>query len=146
MFGVLVGRAYRGRGSDMVCTLYRPARAARLAAAKAHNRRVARALAAAMARYLNGAETARALACGALTTITAHMAALGADEETRRRFGSTAGKRVKAAYRARTGHDPVQVWTVRNDRRIQVYAYAPTDPSLSVGLGSYERTAHLIAA
>ncbi|WP_040793220.1 hypothetical protein [Nocardia paucivorans] len=129
----------------MICTLYRPARAARLAAAKAHLRRVARIQAAAITRFRNGAAVARALAGGLLVTITAHMSALGADAEMCRRFGSHAGKRVKAAFRARTGRDPVQVWTVRAGRLIQVCAYEPSDPSLAAGLAGYARTAHLVA-
>ncbi|MFI5721141.1 hypothetical protein [Nocardia sp. NPDC051750] len=141
------GRGPLGKGfSIMIRTFYRPARAAVLAAAKAHRQRVKGALAGALVRYRNGAEVTGALASGRLVTVTVHMAALGADEETCRRFGSHAGKRIKAAFRARTGGDPVRVWTVRNGRAIEVCAYAADDPALSAGLGDYARTAYLVAA
>lgn len=128
----------------MIHTLYRPIRTARLTAAKTHRRRVARALAPALARYRNGTHITRALSTNTLTTITKHMATLGADTNTQHRFASHAGKHVKAAYKAHHGHDPLQIWTVRNGRLITVHAYTHHEPALTTGLSQYNRTAHLI--
>ncbi|WP_068059237.1 hypothetical protein [Nocardia xishanensis] len=130
----------------MIRTTYSEARAQRRATAKALRARVRRLLAQAVVRFLNGADITAAITRGALVTITAHMRTLGADEELVRRFGSHAGKKVKAAHIALTGVDPQRVWTVRNDRPIEVFAYSPTDSSLTEGLRAYPRTAHLVAA
>ncbi len=126
----------------MATTLYRPARAARIAAFRALRNRIASAI----VRFRNGAAVSASIASGALVTIGAHLINLGADEDFRCRYASHAGKKVKAAFIAATGVDPQQIWTVKNDRAIQVYAYNPADPALSAGLAAYGRTAHLIAA
>jgi hypothetical protein len=127
---------------DMIRTTYSATRAQRRAAAKTLRGRIA----AAIVRFRNGAAVTAALADGALVTITQAMTRLGADADLCRRFGSHAGKKVKAAFIALTGTDPQQVWTVRNNRPIQVFAYSPTDPALTAGFRAYARTAHLIAA
>lgn len=130
----------------MIRTTYSEARANRRAAAKALRTRVRRLLAAAIVRFRNGADITAAIAGGALVTVGAHMRALGADEELARRFASHAGKKVKAAYETLHDAEPLRVWTVRNDRPIEVHAYAPTELALRLGLAAYNRTAHLVAA
>jgi hypothetical protein len=126
----------------MIRTTYNQARADRRTAFRAIRARIT----AAIVRFRNGAQVTAAIASGALVTIGAHLSALGADEDFRRRYASQAGKKVKAAYIALTGVAPQQIWTVKNDRAIQVFAYSPTDPALTAGLAAYQRTAHLIAA
>lgn len=122
------------------------ATAARTIARRARNH-VRRALAPQIVAHRNGPIITDAIATGELVTITRHLTALGADPEFARRYGSPAGVKVAKAYRARTGRDPLQVWTVAaNGYPIQVKAYLVTDPALSAGLSGYQRTAHLVAA
>lgn len=130
----------------MTVTIYRPARAARLAAVKAHVRRVRRLLSAAVARFLNGPQITEALNTGRLVTVSNHMTGLGADSDQVRRYSSPAGKKVKAAFLGLYGIEPGKVWVVRNGRPVHVYAYSPTDPALTDGLAGYARTAHLVRA
>lgn len=133
----------------MTRTTYNPVRAARRAALHTLRARIAAARLAfvtAIVTRRNGAAKTSLLASGALVTVTAYMTRLGADTETMRRYGSHAGKKVKAAFIAATGRDPLQVWTVRNNMPIRVCAYPAIDPALNAGLGAYNRTAHLVAA
>ncbi|MGW5514619.1 hypothetical protein [Nocardia africana] len=117
------------------------------AAAKVIRVRAARLLAPTIVRRRNGKAIAAAVDSGALVTVTGHLAALGASEDTLRRYSSHAGKKIAAAHRARTGRAPLRIWTVAaNGHPIRVYAYSPADPALSEGLRAYPRTSHLIAA
>ncbi|WP_067671764.1 hypothetical protein [Nocardia miyunensis] len=130
----------------MRSTIYNPAQAARVADAKAIRRRVRALQAPALARFNNGPQVAAELATGTIATIGNHMLRFGADSELCRRYASQAGKRVKAAYMARTGTAPRKVWTVRNGRAIEVFAYAADDAAVAAGFASYAQTAHLVAA
>ncbi|WP_280502048.1 hypothetical protein [Nocardia farcinica] len=130
----------------MITTTYSPARAARKAAAKALRRRVRALIAPALARFLNGSARTQFLNSGQLVTISTALANLGADADLIRRYASHAGKKVKAAFKAATGRDPLTVWTVRNGRAIEVAAYPAKDRAIREGLAAYSRTAHLIPA
>ncbi|MFD3426101.1 hypothetical protein [Nocardia fluminea] len=95
----------------------------------------------------NGPTLTAAIHNGDLVTIGAHLTTLGADTDTVRRYGSTLGKKVKAAHLALTGRTPMQVWTVGpHGYPIQVSVYSPADPSLTEGVTGYDRTAHLVNA
>jgi hypothetical protein len=120
-----------------------------IARAAAHTIRVraTRLFAPMIVRHRNGKAIAAAVDSGALVTVTGHLTTLGASEDTVRRYGSHAGKKIAAAHRARTGRAPLRIWIVAaNGHPIRVYAYSPADPALSEGLRAYPRTAHLIAA
>ncbi|MFD3594337.1 hypothetical protein ACFWU5_16560 [Nocardia sp. NPDC058640] len=117
-------------------TLYTRSRAARIAAARIIRTRIG----AALDTFLN-----RALRARGLVTISQVLADLGADADLVRRYASHAGKKVKAAYLAAHGREPVQVWKVVTGRPRQVLAYNPTEPVIRDGLAAYQRTAHLVA-
>lgn len=109
--------------------------------------RFVKAAAPAIVAYRNGATTREAVRSGELVTVTTHLAAIGADEDTQRRYGSHAGKKIKAAYIARTGVEPRRIWTVSSwGYPIEVCAYLADDPALNAGVRAYPRVAHLVAA
>lgn len=113
---------------------------------RAHKRGTRR-LAPRLVALRNGPTIADALTAGDLVTITTHLAALGADEDTVRRYAGTLGKRVKDSHQAATGRTPMQVWAVGpHGYPIEVAAYSPADPALNAATAGYERTAHLVTA
>ncbi|RJO71403.1 hypothetical protein D5S18_24845 [Nocardia panacis] len=117
------------------------------AAAKAIRSRITQLAAPLIVRHRNGNVITAAIADGKLITVTAHLAVLGASDDTQHRYGSHAGKKIAAAHRARTGRAPLRIWTIASTGYpIHVYAYSPADPALAEGLRAYPRTAHLIAA
>lgn len=109
--------------------------------------RITKAAAPAIVAYRNGATTTKAVKSGELVTVTTHLATLGADDDTQRRYGSHAGKKIKAAYIARTGVQPRRIWTLSGSGYpIEVYAYTRNDQALTDGIAAYGRVAHLVAA
>lgn len=134
----------------MTTTTYTRSRAARLAAARMIRTRLLGARAVRLARALrelNGFWMSDLLDKGEFVTVTGVLAGLGADTELIRKFGSWAGKKIKAAYLAAyDGREPVQVWKVIKGRPTQVLAYLADEPAIRDGLAAYNRTAHLVAA
>lgn len=116
-------------------------------AAKVIRKRIVRAAAPVIVNRRNGTATTQAIRSGELVTVGAHLTNLGADDDTRRRYSSHAGKKVRAAFETRTGMEPRRIWTVSAaGYPIEVFAYPATDPALTAGVRAYARTAHLIAA
>ncbi|MEV6219899.1 hypothetical protein [Nocardia sp. NPDC051833] len=134
----------------MTTTLYTRPRAARLAAARIIRERLVAAKTVALVRSLralNGFWMTDLLDKGEFVTVTTALTNLGADADTIRRYGSWAGKKIKAAYEdAYEGREPVQVWKYLKGEFRQVYAYRSTEPVINDGLAAYPRTAHLVAA
>lgn len=134
----------------MINTLYSRPRAARLAAARIIRTRIADAQAVRLVRALrslNGYIVTEMLDRGDLVTVSAALAALGADADTIRRYSSHAGKAIKRAYLAAyDGREPVTVWKFVHDRPRKVLAYTANEPVIREGLAAYQRTAHLVAA
>lgn len=79
-------------------------------------------------------------------TAAQYLASLGADSETIRRFASSFGRKVAAAYRSATGQEPVQSgWAVAHHRLIPVYAYGRDQAALLADTArSYKPTAALV--
>ncbi len=134
----------------MTTTTYTRTRAARLAAARIIRERLVAAKTVALVRALrslNGIWVTGLLDRGEFVTVTQVLAGLGADAELIRRFGSWAGKKIKAAYIAlHDGREPVQVWKAIKGKPTQVLAYTADEPAIRDGLAAYGRTAHLVAA
>jgi len=106
-----------------------------------------RAVSAAVVAHRNGPTVIDALAGGELVTVSTYLAQLGADADLTRRYGPTLGKHAKAAHKAATGRDPLQVWVVGpHGHPITVAAYSPADPALTGATANYNRTAHLVNA
>lgn len=103
--------------------------------------RVARA-----ARYtaLNG-PLAHQLAAGQLIQASTYLRALGLEEWAVRSCRSHYGKKVKAAFRAATGHDPLMAWVLVDDRWMRVCVYRPQDPALAAAVRAYARLADIVA-
>lgn len=77
-------------------------------------------------------------------TVDAFMKALGADDDTIRRYASAFGRKVAQAYRSATGQEPVQSgWAVAHHRLIPVYAYGRDQADL---LATVARGYHVTAA
>lgn len=106
-----------------------------------------RRFAAQIVAHRNGEIITTAIQTGELVTTTGHLTTLGVDAEFSRRFGSVVGRKFAAAYRTRTGTEPLRAWTVAsNGYPILVAVYLAADPALTEGLAAYDRTKHLVAA
>ena len=97
------------------------------------------------ARYtaLNGPLAAQ-LAAGQLIQASTHLRALGLNEQGVRSTRSHYGKKVKAAFQAATGRDPLMAWALVDDHWRRVCVYHPGDPALAAGVAAYPRLAALI--
>lgn len=134
----------------MTVTTYTRTRAARVAAARIIRERLVAAKTVALVRSLralNGFWVSDLLDKGEFVTVSQVLDNLGADAELIRRFGSWAGKKIKAAYvDAYDGREPIEVWKFLKGEFRQVCAYRNDEPVIREGLAAYNRTAHLVAA
>lgn len=64
-------------------------------------------------------------------TVDGFMKALGADDDTIRRYRSSLGRKISQAYRSATASEPVQSgWAVAHHRLIRVFAYGRDQAAL----------------
>lgn len=78
-------------------------------------------------------------------TVDAFMKALGADDDTIRRYRSSLGRKIAQAWRAATDSEPVQSgWAVAHHRLVPVFAYGRDQAALLATVArSYKPTAAL---
>lgn len=82
----------------------------------------------------------------AVLTVDAFMKALGADDDTIRRYRGSLGRKIAQAYRSATSSEPVQSgWAVAHHRLIPVYAYGRDQAALLATVArAYKPTAALV--
>lgn len=78
-------------------------------------------------------------------TVDAFMKALGADDDTIRRYRGSLGRKIAQAYRAATSTEPQRAgWAVAHHRLIPVYAYSRDQADLLAYVArAYKPTAAL---
>lgn len=79
-------------------------------------------------------------------TVDAFMKALGADDDTIRRYRSSLGRKIAQAWRAATNSEPQQSgWAVAHHRLVPVFAYQRDQVALLASVArSYKPTATLV--